>query len=96
VWSDGRRDAAHPVPTQARPAVAHRPGGRRARPRGRHERHAHRLGASVWALLDEARTIGDLADDLAAIYDADPSHIASDIEPLLTELAQSGYVDADA
>jgi hypothetical protein len=53
-------------------------------------------GASVWALLDEARTIGDLADDLAAIYDADPSQIAGDIEPLLDELAQSGYVDADA
>jgi hypothetical protein len=53
-------------------------------------------GVSVWALLDEARTVGDLAADLAAIYDADPSQIATDIEPLLTELARSGYVDADA
>jgi hypothetical protein len=53
-------------------------------------------GASVWALLDEARTVGDLAADLAAIYHADPSQIADDIEPLLTELVQSGYVDADA
>jgi hypothetical protein len=53
-------------------------------------------GASVWQLLDDARTIPEIADDLASVYDVEPSQIATDIEPLLAELAASGFVVADA
>jgi len=52
-------------------------------------------GAAVWRLLDEPRTILDLAQELADVYDAEPPRIAADIEPLLAELAESGFVITD-
>ena len=51
---------------------------------------------SVWRLLDRERTLGDLADDLASIYDAESSRIAADVEPVLSELVESGFVVTDA
>ncbi len=51
---------------------------------------------SVWRLLDRERTLGELADDLASIYDAEPSRIAADVEPVLSELVESGFVVTDA
>ena len=53
-------------------------------------------GESVWQLLDRGRTLSELADDLASIYAAEPSRIAADIEPVLTELVASGFVVTDA
>jgi hypothetical protein len=53
-------------------------------------------GAAVWRLLDEPRTVLDLARELADVYDAEAARIAGDIEPLLVELAESGFVTTDA
>jgi hypothetical protein len=52
-------------------------------------------GAAVWSLLDEPQTVLDLARELADVYDAEPPRIAADIEPLLAELAKSGFVVTD-
>lgn len=52
-------------------------------------------GAAVWDLLDEPRTLAELADALAETYDADASTIAVDVEPLLGQLTESGFVATD-
>ena len=52
-------------------------------------------GASVWALLDQGQTVGDLAAELARAYDAEESQIAADVEPVLSELVASGFVTVD-
>lgn len=53
-------------------------------------------GAAVWGLLDEPRTVDEIAEVLAHDYDADPDRIAADIRPLLEQLTTSGFVTADA
>jgi hypothetical protein len=52
-------------------------------------------GAAVWVLLDTPRTIAEVADTLAQTYDVDAAVIATDVEPLLSDLAESGFVAAD-
>lgn len=52
-------------------------------------------GASVWGLLDEPRTITEMAQSLARTYDADADRIADDIRPLLSHLEDSGFVTTD-
>jgi len=48
--------------------------------------------AAVWGLLDEPRTLDELAEQLADAYDAEPARIAADVKPLLTQLAESHFV----
>ena len=52
-------------------------------------------GATVWQLLDAARTVDDCAATLAAVYDADRTSIAADVAPLLHRLADEGFVSID-
>lgn len=52
-------------------------------------------GAAVWELLANPRTIDEIAHTLAHTYAAAPAVIASDIEPLLTQLAETGFVTTD-
>ena len=52
-------------------------------------------GVAVWSLLDEPRTLAELADALSEAYDADATSIAEDVEPLLEQLTESGFVSAD-
>ncbi len=52
-------------------------------------------GAAVWELLDEARSVAEVAAELAHTYDADAARISADVEPLLGELTASGYVTVD-
>jgi hypothetical protein len=47
----------------------------------------------LWAALDEPGSVGELAERLAALYDAPLEQIASDIEPVLEELGRRGALD---
>ena len=49
-------------------------------------------GAAVWALLDEPRSVAEVGEALTSTYDADAAQIAADVEPLLEQLAESGFV----
>ena len=53
-------------------------------------------GAAVLDLLDEPRTLDELANALAEAYDADVATSAADVEPLLDQLTESGFVATDA
>ena len=46
----------------------------------------------MWALLDEPRSVAEVGEALATTYDADAAQIAADVEPLLEQLAESGFV----
>src|SRR5437899_991680 len=40
-------------------------------------------GVALWAALDQARTVPDVAARLAAEFDADPKVVQSDVEPII-------------
>lgn len=48
--------------------------------------------AEVWELLDGEPTAGEVADALAARYDAPAADIVADVDVLLTTLAGAGVV----
>jgi hypothetical protein len=48
---------------------------------------------AVWGLLDEPRSVDELATALRASYGSDPARIASDVEALLDELVGRGVVE---
>ena len=51
-------------------------------------------GARIWALLDEPRSIGDMVANLVAQYEVDEATCLAEVVSFVTELAESGLVDA--
>ncbi len=49
-------------------------------------------GCDLWAALEEPGSLGELAERLAAAYDAPIERIASDIAPVIEELGRCGAV----
>ena len=54
------------------------------------------VGARVWNLLQQPRTVAELRDILAAEYDADGVRLESDIRDLLSRLAENELVEISA
>jgi hypothetical protein len=50
------------------------------------------VGARIWALLQEPRTVAELRDALLEEYEVDPEHCEHDILLLLQELAAAGLI----
>ena len=53
------------------------------------------IGGRIWDLADGSRSVSEIADLLAAEYDAPASEIGSDALELLGELGKEGLVRAD-
>ena len=51
------------------------------------------VGASVWTLLEQPRTVGELRDAVVAEYDVDAATAEADLRALLGELAARGLVE---
>lgn len=51
------------------------------------------VGATVWTLLEQPRTLAELRDALVAEYDVDAPTAEADLRRLLGELAQRGLVE---
>ena len=51
------------------------------------------VGASIWKLIAEPRTVGEICDALAAEYEVAPQVCESDVIALLAELAAKGLVE---
>lgn len=52
------------------------------------------VGARLWQLLAEGRTVAEACEVLAGEYDASREQIESDVDLLVTELAANGLVVA--
>jgi len=50
------------------------------------------VGAYVWKMLGEPRTLGDLCDKVLEEYDVDPEQCEHDIAALIGELEAKGLV----
>jgi len=50
------------------------------------------VGGRVWELCDGSRTVAEIADALAAEYDAPTARIRADVLELLVDLRQTGLV----
>jgi hypothetical protein len=48
---------------------------------------------AVWAILEEPASIGAVVDELAQVFDAPRDRIANDVEGLLADLVQRGWVE---
>jgi hypothetical protein len=53
-------------------------------------------GPELWELLDEPRSVAELAELLAAGFGADPVAVAADVRATLVELERLGAVVRDA
>ncbi len=51
------------------------------------------VGARVWALIHEPRSVQSLLDQLLAEYDVEPVRCESDLMNLLRQLAQEGLIE---
>lgn len=51
------------------------------------------VGARIWDLVDGTRSAAEIAETVAAEYDADPATIHADVLELLAELRDEGLVD---
>ena len=51
------------------------------------------VGASVLALLDSKRTIGDVLEQLFQEYDVDPESLRTDVMRFIDELSSAGLVE---
>lgn len=51
------------------------------------------VGARIWELCDGEHTIDEIADSLAAEYDAPPETIRADAYELLEELGAAGLLE---
>lgn len=53
---------------------------------------ANTTGARVWELVDDARTVDDIADVIAAEYDVAPETARCDTRDFLAQLTEAGCV----
>ena len=51
------------------------------------------VGARVWNLIQEPRTLADLRDALLGEYDVDAARLESDLRGLLAQLAEQRLID---
>lgn len=51
------------------------------------------VGARVWSLVAEPRTVDEICDSLVAEYEVEPNVCERDVVALLTELAAKGLVE---
>jgi hypothetical protein len=52
------------------------------------------VGADIWKLLQEPRTVGQIRDAMLALYEVDPPTLDEDIRILLNQLAEHGLIDS--
>jgi len=55
-----------------------------------------RVGARIWNLIQQPRTVKEILDTLLAEYDVDAERCAADLQRLLTELTAQGLVEEAA
>ena len=53
------------------------------------------VGARIWSLLQESRTVREIRDALLGEYEVDAERCEQDVVDLLEELASYGLVEAD-
>ena len=53
------------------------------------------VGARVWALLNEGRAVGEVADTLLQEYEVERAALESDIDELLSSLLEAGLISTD-
>lgn len=51
------------------------------------------VGARVWSLIQEPKTFAEIRDTLLGVYDVERPQLESDLQVLLTELAEQGLID---
>lgn len=51
------------------------------------------VGARIWRLLQQPRTIGEIRDVILEEYDATPERVESDLRNLLEKLLSEGLVE---
>ena len=51
------------------------------------------VGARVWGLIQEPRTFAEIRDTLLDTYDVERSQLESDLQTLLSQLADQGLID---
>jgi Coenzyme PQQ synthesis protein D (PqqD) len=54
------------------------------------------VGASVWSLIQEPKTVAEIRAALLDIYDVDSSQLQSDLQILLTQLSEQGLIEIQA
>ena len=52
------------------------------------------VGARVWKLLQEPRSVGDVLQSLLNEYDVEPARCREDLDQLLTNLHSEGLIEA--
>ena len=53
----------------------------------------NRVGSQVWALLEEPRTVEELAASVGRTHDRAPASVADDVETFLTDLADRSLIE---
>lgn len=53
-------------------------------------------GTLIWKLLESARTAGELASAVAAVYDVDAARAQSDVMDFVSEMKAAGLVEVPA
>lgn len=53
------------------------------------------VGATIWGLLAEPCTVGELEEALIAAYEVDPERISEDLRTFLEQLIERGLVVRD-
>jgi hypothetical protein len=51
------------------------------------------VGASLWSLIQEPRSLAEIREALLGIYDVDSPQLESDLQSLLMELSEQGLID---
>ena len=51
------------------------------------------VGARIWSLIQEARTVNEIRDILLEEYEVEPEHCERDLLALLRRLADEGLVE---
>jgi hypothetical protein len=51
------------------------------------------IGAQIWQLIQEPKTLAQIRDVLKAEYDVAPAQLEADIRELLEQLAEQGLVE---
>ncbi len=51
------------------------------------------VGASIWKLIQEPKTVGEIRDAITEEYDVEPERCEHDILELLQELSKNGLIE---
>ena len=57
--------------------------------------HLDAKASLIWQVLDGTVTVDELVGDLSDVFDADPRVVQSDLEAMLAELHELGYLISD-